>query len=62
MRSRAQYTISTRDRDLDETRRREVRRWQWREIALDILAGLAWLAVSALIAFICCAASGYHWE
>lgn len=52
MRTEARYTVSTRD----------VRRARVREIALDILAGLAWLAVSALIAFICCAASGYHWE
>ena len=52
MRTEARYTVSTRD----------VRRARVREIALDILAGLAWLAVSALIAIICCAASGYHWE
>lgn len=44
------------------TKRENERRASVREIALDILAGLAWLILTALTVFVCCAVSGYHWE
>ena len=62
MRSAAQYTVSTHDRDFEEFRRREMRRERLRKIALDILACVAWLVLTALTVFVCCAVSGYHWE
>ena len=62
MRSAAQYTVSTRNRDFEEFQRLEIRRARVREIALDILAGLAWLILTALTVFVCCAVGGYHWE
>ena len=60
MRLTTWYTVTK--RDYEEWRRREIRRERRREIIGAILAGLAWLVSCAGIIWVCCAASGYHWE
>ena len=62
MRSAAQFTISTRDRDFEEFRLREIRRERLRKIALELAACVLWLVLTAALVFVCCAVSGYHWE